>query len=104
MASLLAPVYVIIEPPVLAIHTGIGVLIQEGYRVVVIWTLVIYSNSPLGATSPWSFTLTAFFSSSPFFNVGILFLAEFVLLLAGCVLLFRRTDGRARQLHHRGDD
>ena len=60
-----------------------------------LWTLVIYNsnNGPVNTGPAWSFAPFAFFSSSPPFNVGILFSIEFILLLAGCVLLFRQTGG-----------
>ena len=92
VASLFAPVYVIIEPPARFVQAQ---FIQAGYHVVLIWTLVIFSSNsvPVNTGSTWSFILTAFFSSSPFLNVGILLLAELVLLLAGCILLFRQTGG-----------
>jgi hypothetical protein len=85
-------VYVVIEPPAQFVHAQ---FIQGGYHVVLIWTLVIFSSNsvPVNTGSTWSFILTAFFSSSPFLNVGILLLAELVLLLAGCILLFRQTGG-----------
>jgi hypothetical protein len=61
-------------------------------QVVAIWTFAIYERFPVFGPQ-WRFTPLAFYSNSPLTNIGIVFLAEFLLLVVGCFLLLRGRGG-----------
>jgi len=69
--------------------------VGTGYQVVAVWTLVLYVRYPGPSTAQLRFTPTAFYSPSWFTNVGLLFLAEFLLLALGCALLFKNRKSGA---------